>query len=138
MPSEPLAVTAQSFHLEIDGISSASFSRCDGLHGRREVVAYREGGSAHPRYFPGPEAASSLVLERGITRDASLWDWYKRGDRRSGAVVLLGAGGDEIVRWRFEVAWPVAWEGPGLDACGRGVALERLEIVHEGLEWVGR
>lgn len=138
MPAEPIAVGAQSFHLEIDGISQASFSRCEGLGRRREVVSYREGGAAGARFFRGEELESSLILERGVTRDRRLWDWYSTGDRRNGAVVLLGPNGQEILRWRFLRAWPAAWEGPRLDAGRNAVALERLEIIHEGLSWVER
>jgi phage tail-like protein len=125
------------FHLEIDGISSAAFHACSGLGATTECVEYQEGGGGLRR-FRGERRFDALVLERGVVRGSELWDWFQEADPRDGAVVLLDSGGKEIVRWRFVRAWPRRWEGPGLDASRVGVALERLEIVHEGIEWVAR
>jgi len=132
------ALGAHMFHLEVDGLSCASFTRCDGLGVRREVLAYCEGGAVAPRIFRGRELASSIVLERGVFRDTTLWSWYLRGDPRDGAVVLLGRNGEEVARWRFLRGWPSAWTGPSLDANEAAIALESLEIAHEGIEWVAR
>jgi phage tail-like protein len=39
-----------------------------------------------------------------------------------------------VARWHFRNAWPVKWEGPHLKAKASEVAIETLELVHEGLE----
>ena len=54
--------------------------------------------------------------------------------RRNGSIVLLDLDGTEKVRWNFVRAWPAKWEGPDLDAAGTNVAIETLEIAHEGIE----
>ena len=55
-------------------------------------------------------------------------------DRRSGTIALLDESGNLVLRWRFVEGWPAKWEGPALDATANEVAIETLEIAHEGLE----
>jgi phage tail-like protein len=124
-----------SFAIELAGVAAAGFVRCTGLESRRRVVAYREGGSDTARLFDDGSAPGRLVLERGVARDRSLWEWYESGDARDGAVVLLDAAGSERMRWELRGAFPAAWGGPHLDAESTQVALERLEIVYESLRW---
>ena len=57
-------------------------------------------------------------------------------DRRSGSIILLDESRQEVARWNFHEAWPAKWEGPTLKAGTSEVAIETLEIVHEGFEWV--
>jgi phage tail-like protein len=78
------------------------------------------------------------VLKRGVTDDHSLWDWRKKviegkTDRQHGSIVLCDEAGDEKVRWNFVEGWPTKWTGPAFNATNNGVAIETLEIVHEGL-----
>lgn len=80
------------------------------------------------------------MLKRGITLDRSLWEWRKaitdgRIDRRNGAIILMDAERKDVARWTFVEGWPSKWEGPDLDARSNDVAIETLEIAHEGLEW---
>jgi phage tail-like protein len=39
-----------------------------------------------------------------------------------------------MLRWQSEEGWPVRWEGPALNATANEVAIETLEIAHEGVE----
>ncbi len=127
-----------AFFLEVEGIAAASFARCEGLGASRAVFAYHEGGAPRPRLLAGDETFTPIVLERGLARDRELFEWFRRAERRDGAVVLLDPGGREVARWTFARGWPSRWEGPELDAGEAAVALERLEIVHEGLAWAPR
>lgn len=124
---------ADCFHLEVDGISEAGFVRCSGLGARREVFACYEGGAEAPRVLRGRVAYETIVLERGVAKDTTLYEWFLRGDRRDGAIVLVATSGEELARWRFVRGWPCAWRGPRLDASRAEVAVEALEIVHEGI-----
>lgn len=130
---DEIAHARDSFHLEIEGISAGSFVRCWGLGARSEVIEVREGGSGRARRLRGATRFENIVLERGVVRDSELYEWFSSGERRDGAVVLLGPDGRETLRWSFERGWPCRWEGPALDATRPEVALELLEIVHEGL-----
>ena len=51
----------------------------------------------------------------------------------TGAIVMLNNAGEAIRRFEFEGAWPVSWEGPSLSSGGSALALESLEIAHNGL-----
>ncbi len=76
-----------------------------------------------------------------MTADTELAAWHQsivEGtiDRRNGSVVLLDRRGQEVARWNFVRAWPTKYTGPSLSAEASDVAIESLEIVHEGLERV--
>ena len=124
-----------SFRVEIEGLGQASFARCTGLGARVEVVAVSEGGVAEPHFLPGDVRWEPLLLERGWVQDPRLWDWFQSREVRGGAVELLTPDGAVAGRFSFQRAWPCRWSGPSFDANRAEIALEVLEIVHEGLEW---
>ena len=126
---------ASSFRIEIDGIGGASFVRCRGLGARAEVVLVAEGGAPGPRPLPGDVLWDPLVLERGWVQDSRLWEWFESREPRGGRIELLGGGGEPAGRWSFHRGWPCRWSGPSFDAERDEIALEVLEIVHEGLRW---
>lgn len=123
------------FHLEIDGVSAGGFLHCSGLGGEVSVFEFTEGGTMSPRKFPDERAVSNVVLERGVVRSQELYSWFVKGDSRDGAIVLLNADGREEIRWELKRAWPCRWSGPSLDARESAVAVEWIELVHEGCEW---
>ena len=130
-----------NFLVEIDGVTVAGFSECSGLGAETDVIEYRDGSDKQGiRKLPGLQRYPSIVLKRGITGDKSFWQWWKSArdgqvDRRNGSIVLLDADRTEVARWNFLNGWPRKWEGPALNAKGNLVAIETVEIVHEGLEW---
>jgi phage tail-like protein len=54
--------------------------------------------------------------------------------RKNGSIILLNDAGEEKMRWNFQAGWPAKWTGPSFNAMGNEVAIETLEIVHEGLK----
>ncbi len=129
-----------NFKVEINGVFVAGFNEVTGLQAEIEVQEYREGGvNDFIHKFPGPvRYPSNLVLKNGITDSTELWSWYRdvmRGsvERKSLDVVLLDSAGDEKRRWKLQKAYPVKWNGPGLKATSSEVALETLELAHQGL-----
>lgn len=132
---------AFNFVVEIDGIAVAGFSECSGLTAETTVIEYREGNEvAGVRKLPGLTKFTPIVLKRGITKERDLWNWYKNIingviDRRNGSIVLLGNDRSPVARWHFTNGWPAKWEGPHLKAKGNEVAIESLEIEHEGLDY---
>jgi phage tail-like protein len=132
-----------NFAVEIHGIVSAGFSEVSGLQAEITVQEYQEGGvNDYVHKFWGPaKYPANLVLKRGITDTTDLWSWYcdvMRGkvQRKEVSVVLMNSAGEEQRRWTFQNAYPVKWAGPGMRATASEVAVETLELAHEGLkEW---
>jgi phage tail-like protein len=80
-----------------------------------------------------------IVLKRGYTADGSLWKWRQnvidgKVDRRPGSITLLDDARNTALKWEFREGWPAKLEGPGLNAKTSEVAIETLEICHEGIE----
>lgn len=130
-----------NFRVEIDGVPIAGFSEADLPEGRIEAVAYREGTDevSAARLLPGRVEWGPVVLRRGFTGDAALFEWWSdvlQGNvaRRTVAIVLLDEQRAEVARWIVRRAWPRKWEGPQLRALGNDVAIETLELAHEGVE----
>ena len=128
-----------NFRVELDGITRAGFRECSGLDASQDPIEYREGTEGlTARKLPGLNKYSNISLKWGMTDDTELWDWRKKAiagkvERKNGSIVLLDESGEEKLRWNFREAWPTKWTGPSFNATGNEVAIETLEIAHEGL-----
>lgn len=136
--SDPAA--AFNFVVEIDGITVAGFSECSGLSSETDVIEYREGNerTLGVRKLPGLTRYAPVVLRRGVTTNRELWDWRQtvidgQIARRAVSITLLSESGTPVVRWTLRDAWIAKWEGPHLRARGSEVAIESLELAHEGI-----
>ncbi|MFN9371769.1 MAG: phage tail protein [Planctomycetaceae bacterium] len=132
-----------NFLVEIDGITRAAFHQVSGFDSAIDVIEHREGGqNTTTRKLPGMTKYSNIQLKWGITDDLQLFEWHRQavqGDlqRKNGSIVLLNRKGEEVARWNFVRAWPSKYTAPELTAEGNDVAIESLELAHEGLERVG-
>jgi phage tail-like protein len=130
----------QNFSVEIDGVEVAHFAEVSGLEVTIEPVEYRDGAEdITVRKIPGLRKYSNITLKRGVVGDVALWQWIssvQHGDvqRRTGTIVLLNERREAVLRVRFVRGWPCKWSGPALNAQANEVAIETLEICHEGLE----
>jgi phage tail-like protein len=121
-------------------LAAGAFQEVGGLGGQLEVVSYAEGGRNDAVHqLPLRYSWNRLTLKRGVARGTSLWDWYvagladSLGARRDGAVLLLGVDGLTGAAWGFRGGLAAKWSGPDLHAEQSAVAIEALEIAHEGL-----
>jgi len=127
------------FLVEIDGITRAAFQQCSGFDSSIDVVEHREGGeNTTVRKLPGMTKYSNIVLKWGMSDDQNLYQWHKavidgKIERKNGSIVLLDRAGQEVARWNFVRAWPSKWDGPDFNAEGNDVAIETLELAHEGV-----
>ena len=133
-----------NFLVEIDGIGKGLFSEVSGVNAAIEVIEYRTGEPKENtvRKLPGLSKYSNITLKRGLTSDLSLWNWIlsvMQGNVRRVAVsiTLLDESRNPVLIWKLSKAWPCKWEGPVMDGKTSEVAIETLEICHEGLELVG-
>ena len=130
-----------NFLVEIQGITRAAFQEASGFDSTIDVTEYREGGAnTTPYKLPAQTKYSNITLKRGITGDTELFDWHQQfvtGDpaaaRKNGSIVVLDRAGREVRRWNFVRGWPSKWTGPSFNAGGKDVAIEALEIAHEGI-----
>jgi len=130
-----------NFKVELGGGIAAGFREASGLDSSQDPVEYREGseGVLTARKLPGLNKYSNISLKRGVTDDAKLWEWRKKAmdgkvERMNGAIVLMDDAGEEKARWNFVSGWPTKWTGPSFNATSNEVAIETLEIAHEGIE----
>ena len=131
---------AFNFQLEIEGVPLGAFSECSGLTAEGDAVDYREGTDLQPnvRKLVGLRKYSNITLKRGYTPDLSLWQWYGNihnglADRRNVTIILMNEEHRPVLRWHAENAWVNKIEGPSLKASGNDIAIESVELVHEGL-----
>lgn len=123
----------------ISKTAPAGFSECSGLESTIEVEEYKEGGNnGTVLKFPTRTSYSPIVLKRGVGVNDDLWNWHNSfilgsGQRRDGLIVLQNDDHQPVKIWAFHRGLPTKYRGPGLNAQQGGVAIEELEIVHEGL-----
>ena len=129
-----------NFLVEIDGITRAAFQEASGFDSTIDVIEHREGGeNTTLRKLAGLTKYSNISLKWGLTDDRDLYDWHRQAvkgviERKNGSIVALDREGNEVVRWNFFDAWPTKWDGPDFNAEGNDVAIETLELAHEGVE----
>lgn len=128
------------FYVEIDSKKQAVFTEVSGLQIEMVVQEYEEGGNnSYVHRLPGRAKVSNLTLKRGITKANEFFKWQLelvsgKITRRSISVVLYDAKGVQVIRWEFLNAYPVKWVGPQFSADGHVVAIETLELAHDGMK----
>lgn len=127
--------------LEWDGLAQAGFNEATIPDVAAEPIEYREGDEIPTvRKIPGLLKYSNVVLKRGVTDNLELFEWQKaiidgkiNSNRKDVSVLLLDEEGNEAARWDFVNAWPTKYDAPDLKATGNEIAIETLELAHEGM-----
>jgi phage tail-like protein len=116
-----------------------SFSECSGLEKTLQTVDYAEGGNnGMVRVFPSNVTWARIRLRRGVANNDQLWLWHDgfvqgMGKRRDGVITLLDEQQNPVKVWRFTRGLPLVYRGPAMNAAQSNVAIEELEIGHEGI-----
>ena len=140
--SDENRLSSYLFSVEIDGIETARFQKCEGLEAETYVYEIEEGGyNTSTHKFYGRTRYPNLILEKGISDNNALLKWYKETvledrkiERKNGSIILKDTNNNEVKRWNFFRAFPCRWIGPRLETnMGSDYALERIEIAHEGI-----
>lgn len=130
------------FHFQVEwGGTKIGFTEVSGLDVETEVVEYRHGAS--PEYskikMPGMQKFSNITLKRGtFASDNEFYNWWNSVklntiERRDITISLLNEEHEPVVTWKVKNAWPAKVQSTDLKADGNEVAIESMEIVHEGL-----
>ena len=118
---------------------AAGFQECSGLEGTLENHEQAVGGRNDAMLrFPTRMKWSNLQLKRGIGANETLWTWFEgfsqgKASRRDGVIVLQNEEHKPQIVWGFRRGLPVKYSGPALNAQQSAVAIESIEIAHEGL-----
>lgn len=126
----------------ISSVAHGGFSECSGLESGMDVEDYREGGNnGLVLHFPTRVTWGNLRLKRGLATSDDLWQWHAgfvQGTvkRRDGVIILQDDEGAPAKVWRLRRALPVKWTGPAMNAMQSQVAIEELELAHEGLQLI--
>ncbi len=127
------------FYVEIEGSTEGVFTEVSGLQLETDIMEYQEGGNNGFVYkLPGRVKVGNVTLKRGLVSTNGFFKWYANQingkiDRKHVTIVLNDLTGQELVRWNFVGALPVKWTGPSLTAAGNTVAVEELELTHNGM-----
>ena len=129
------------FKVEIEGISVGSFSEVSGFDASIEVVEYRDGDSpvATARKLPGLVKYGNITLKWGLIESLELYTWIQEainGDVKQKPLTIRlmnESGQEEKANWSVINAWPVKYTAPDFSSTASEVAIETLELAHEGL-----
>ncbi|WP_372947672.1 phage tail protein [Mariniphaga sp.] len=130
------------FHFQVEWSGTKiGFTEVSGLDVESEVVEYRDGAS--PEYskikMPGMQKYSNITLKRGtFATDNEFFNWWNTVklntiERRDITISLLNEEHEPVITWKVKNAWPAKVQSTDLKADGNEVAIESMEIVHEGL-----
>ena len=118
-----------------------SFQEVSGLDSEIQPIEYRHGNSPifAPIKMPGLKKISNVTLKKGIfPKDNDFYKWYdaikmNTIKRETVTISLLDETGKPTMVWTLTNAWPTKITGTDMKADGNDVAVETLEIAHEGL-----
>jgi phage tail-like protein len=130
------------FHFKVEwGGTKIGFTEVSGLDVETEVIEYRQGASPeyHKIKMPGMQKFSNITLKRGtFESDNEYYNWYNTVqlntiERRDVTISLLNENHEPVIVWKIKNAWPIKVQSTDLKADGNEVAIESMELVHEGL-----
>lgn len=150
MPNDPKKeYPLPNFHFMVEwGGTRIGFTEVSGLDFETEVIEYREGSSKiyNKTRQPGLTKYSNVILKRGvILKDLEFYEHWKKtyffqeGNqkfRRTVTIKLLDEEHKPIITWQLINAWPCKMSSPELKADSNEIAIETMELVHEGLSIV--
>lgn len=128
------------FRLEIDGLDAGSFSEVSGFDATIDVVEYRAGDdpAITPTKLPGLIKYGNITLKWGSSETMVLYDWLidiTEGtiEKKTVTLTALDEEGSPAASWRCINAWPVKYTAPNFNGTSSEVAIETIELAHEGL-----
>ncbi|MCB9795338.1 MAG: phage tail protein [Alphaproteobacteria bacterium] len=136
--SYPLPV----FSFTVDwGGERIGFTEVTGLTQEVQIIEYRDGASPEHSTIkmPGLRKTANLTLKRGIVpgdNDFAAWLTTVKlnsVERRDLVISLLNEEAQPVMVWKVVRAFPTKVAGPTLKSTGNEIAIETIELAHEGL-----
>lgn len=130
------------FHFQVKWDSTVmSFQEVTGLDVEAQPIEYRHGDS--PQFsvikMPGIQKTGNVTMKKGVFKsDNDYWDWFNKIKMNTIAripvtISLLDETGAPTMVWTLANAWPSKITATDMKSDGNEVAVESIEIVHEGL-----
>ena len=129
------------FRVTVDGVSLGDWASCEGLSVDFQLSTepYPElGNNDYIQLFPKAAKYSSIKLARACAAPESkrLQSWLatvrSKPTKSTAEIALHDAWGREVITWTLQGVLPSKWTGPTLKAGSSNVAVESLELYHEG------
>lgn len=130
------------FHFKVTwGANTFAFTEVTGLEVETEIIEYRDGFSFDytKKKMPGMQKYPNIVMKKGVfTSDNDFFIWWNKVklnkiERRPVTISLLNEDHEPVMNWKIRNAWPTKVQSTDLKADGNEVAIETLELAHEGL-----
>ena len=118
-----------------------SFQELAGLGVETQPIEYRAGDSKafSVAKMPGLQKYGNVTMKKGVFKgDAKFWDWFNQikmntVKRTPVTISLLDEAGKPTMAWTLANAWPAKVIATDLKAQGNEVAVESIEIAHDGI-----
>ncbi len=130
------------FHFRVEwGGQNLGFSEVSGLNIETKPIEYRDGIS--PEFskikMPGLKEYPNITMKRGVFKgDNQFYEWFNtislnQVERRDITISLLNENHEPVVVWKVTNAFPLKIQSTDLKGDGSEVAIEQIDIAHEGL-----
>ena len=127
------------YKVEIDGLEAGGFSEASGFDASIDVIEYREGDMVQtPLKLPGLKKYGNITLKQGVADSMVMYEWMIAGvegevERKTITITILDETETATASWQVINAWPAKYTAPDFNATASEVAIETLEIAHEGM-----
>lgn len=131
-----------TFRFEVDfktDIKGVAFQEVSGLEAETHEIEYRSDNSKVFK-IPGINKYSNVTMKRGLfVNDNSFRAWHNEMKlnaikRRTVLIKLLDEDGKVTVQWQLLKAWLTKFNSSDLKSDGNEVAVDTIEIAHEGMK----
>lgn len=127
------------YKVEIDGLEAGGFSEASGFDASIDVIEYREGDMVQtPMKIPGLKKYGNITLKQGVADSMVMYEWMIAGvegevERKTITITILDETETAAASWQVINAWPTKYTAPDFNATSSEIAIESVEIAHEGM-----
>lgn len=127
------------YTVEVEGMELGGFSEVSGFDASIDVIEYREGDKVQTAMkIPGLKKYGNITLKQGVADKDALYKWMETGfekdvDRKTVTITLLDINGEAAASWQVINAWPTKYTAPDFNATSSEIAVETLDLAHEGM-----
>lgn len=127
------------YKVEIDGLETGGFSEASGFDASIDVIEYREGDMVQtPMKVPGLKKYGNITLKQGVADSMVMYEWMIAGvegevERKTITITILDETETAAASWQVINAWPTKYTAPDFNATSSEIAIESVEIAHEGM-----